>query len=343
MSNALDAGDVRSARCYSPREIAQAAGVSESQVLAALGRGGANRYVPHEEAVPLGRALARLHFSILSAGHRQPRTPALPLAVSSTLHAGVFLVAVLITTLGLSPTRATAAREQPEPMRLVFVALPGPGGGGGGGGLRQKAPPPKAEQEGRRSLSSPLPVREPPRPIEAEQEPAEPEPVEAEPLPVVEAPLAPLPADQQTTAGVLQQVTSPKDSRGPGTDGGVGAGAGVGLGEGDGAGIGEGAGGGTGGGVYRPGSGIEPPRLLHEVRPDYTEAARVGRLEGEVVMEIIVRRDGTVGDLTILRGLGGGLNDRAIQAVRQWRFAPARRRGVPVDVIVEVAVEFRLR
>ena len=50
-----------------------------------------------------------------------------------------------------------------------------------------------------------------------------------------------------------------------------------------------------------------------------------------------------VGDVKVLRGLRGGLNDRAIQAVRQWRFAPGRMKGVPVDVVVEVGVEFRLR
>src|SRR5438874_842196 len=111
----------------------------------------------------------------------------------------------------------------------------------------------------------------------------------------------------------------------------------------DGRGIGPGSGGGTGGGPYRPGSGIEPPRLLHEVRADYTEEARQRAIAGDVVLEIVVRRDGSVGDLKILQGLGGGLNDRAVQAVRQWRFAPAQRQGTPVDVIVEVAVEFKLR
>ena len=71
--------------------------------------------------------------------------------------------------------------------------------------------------------------------------------------------------------------------------------------------------------------------------------ARQRNIAGDVVLEIIVRRDGTVGDVKILRGLPSGLNDRAVQAVRQWRFAPARRLGAPVDVIVEVSVEFKLR
>ena len=115
------------------------------------------------------------------------------------------------------------------------------------------------------------------------------------------------------------------------------------MGEGDGAGIGPGSGGGTGGGPYRPGSGIEPPSLLREVKPSYTDDARRQGVEGDVVLEIVVRRDGSVGDVKLLQGLRGGLNDRAIQAVRQWRFAPATRQGIPVDVIVEVAVEFKLR
>ena len=82
---------------------------------------------------------------------------------------------------------------------------------------------------------------------------------------------------------------------------------------------------------------------MQEVKPNYTEEARLKHLEGEVVLEIVVRRDGSVGDLRIIHGLGGGLNDRAVQAVRQWRFSPAKRLASPVDVIVEVSVEFKLR
>ncbi len=132
-------------------------------------------------------------------------------------------------------------------------------------------------------------------------------------------------------------------SRGPGDKGGTGTGEGTGVGEGSGPGVGAGSGSGTGGGPYRPGSGITPPTLLREVKPDYTEEARRRSLEGDVVLEIVVRRDGSVGDVKILQGLGGGLDARAVDAVRQWRFSPAQRQGVPVDVIVEVAVEFKLR
>jgi len=156
-------------------------------------------------------------------------------------------------------------------------------------------------------------------------------------------PIVAAPADSRSRVGVVEESSPNANGHGPGSNGGAGAGAATGIGAGDGSGIGPGSGGGTGGGPYRPGSGIEPPRLLREVRADYTEEARQRGISGDVVLEIVVRRDGSVGDLKILQGLGGGLNDRAVQAVRQWRFAPAQRLGAAVDVIVEVAVEFKLR
>jgi TonB family protein len=142
---------------------------------------------------------------------------------------------------------------------------------------------------------------------------------------------------------VLSENAAETESRGSGSGTGAGTGDGSGLGEGTGAGIGPGSGGGTGGGPYRAGSGITAPELLREVKPEYTEDARRQNLEGEVVLEIVVRHDGTVGEARVIKGLGGGLERRAIDAVRQWRFSPARRHGTPVDVIVEVAVEFNLR
>lgn len=339
---------------YSPREIALAAGVSELQVLDALGRiaGGRPPYLLHADAVRIGRALAK-------AG-RAPFSAALPfskgerplfaerLAWSGTVHAAIVAAVFVIATSNLTPRAATLKSDdhKADPMRLVFLTTPGPGGGGGGGGLQQRAAPPKALREGRHRISSPLPVRREPKPIApvpAPQEPTPAPPLKAEQLPVVIAPIVAAPADARSRIGVLEQTTAENDSHGPGKGGGAGTGTGTGLGEGDGSGVGPGSGGGTGGGPYRPGSGIEAPRLLREIRADYTEDARQRGIAGDVVLEIVVRRDGSVGDIRILQGRPAGLNDRAVQAVRQWRFAPARRLGVPVDVIVEVSVEFKLR
>ena len=152
----------------------------------------------------------------------------------------------------------------------------------------------------------------------------------------MQAPVVPIPTDPVDMPGLVASRTAPVTStNGPGTGGGTGTGAG--------AGIEPGHGGGTGGGTYRPGSGIEPPTLVREVKPNYTDEARRRAIEGDVVLEIVVRRDGTVGNVQVTRSLGGGLEQRAIDAVRQWRFGPAKRQGTPVDVIVEVSVEFKLR
>src|SRR5262249_46956551 len=150
---------------------------------------------------------------------------------------------------------------------------------------------------GTRRLSSPLPERQPPKPIVPAPKPPEPAPpLRAEQLPVIVAPIVTAPADPRTRIGVLEQTSAQTDAHGPAQGGGAGSGAGTGLGAGDGAGIGPGSGGGTGGGPYRPGSGITPPRLLREVKAEYTEEARQRGVSGDVLLEIVVRRDGSVGD-----------------------------------------------
>jgi TonB family protein len=362
---------------YSPREIARAAGVPLDQVVAVLGS--PDLLVSHDEAVRVGRALVAGPGSAIRGGTRSPipvsarapvpdsngtgsraplfsavdaasassGTKGVSFAVSSTVHAGVVAGAILLTTVTITPQATTLREAAPpaEPLRLVYLNVPGPGGGGGGGGRRQPAPPPKALREGRARISSPVPIRRPPPRIEPVAKPPDPPPppLNSEPLPVLVAPIVTAPADNRTRIGVFEQAQAQSESHGPGRDGGAGTGAGTGLGPGDGSGLGPGSGGGTGGGPFRPGSGIEAPRLLREIKADYTEDARRRGLEGEVVMEIIVTRNGTVGEVKILKRLGAGLDERAAQAVRQWRFAPATRKGTAVDVVVEVSVEFKLR
>jgi TonB family protein len=359
---------------YTAREIAEAAGVDESQVVDMLRRGlvrsladllpiddpGLQRYIPHDEAVRTVRALRDVQPSaaaplaadivhLLAPPPARPRATAVPLLVSTSLHAAVGVALLVISTLGLTTAdeRTESIEPDPEPIRLVYLALPGPGGGGGGGGLRMPKPPTKVQRKGpERSISSPIPARRLPPPVTPPPPKPEPPPppLEAKTLPPVMAPVATIAADTKNQEGVMKEV--PKDlppSQGPGNGGGAGSGKGTGLGEGDGSGIGPGEGGGMGGGPYRPGSGVSPPRLLKEVRADYSDEARRQNLTGEVVLEIVVRRDGSVGDVRILRRLGAGLDERAIQAVRQWRFAPATLKGTPVDVVVEVGVEFKLR
>jgi TonB family protein len=358
MTSSTDKAVVPAMDVYSVEEIAQAAGVPVTSVQALVAAGQIRPVSPLHPFFHLDQAVTAVR-ALRTAGVHNPGflfdqptfvrpSARLPLAVSSTFHAGIAAAIVFISTIGLP--QASTREETPlekVPTRLVFLALPGPGGGGGGGGLRQKTPPPRALRKGNQHLDSPIPVRKAPKPVEEvakPEPPPPPPPVKPEPLPPVVAPVATVAANDKDRAGVID-APAPKqsDSRGPGAGGGVGTGTGTGLGSGDGSGIGDGSGGGTGGGPYRPGSGITPPQILKEVKADYTEDARRRSVEGEVVLEIVVRRDGSVGDVKLLNGLPSGLNDRAIAAVRQWRWAPARRLGQAVDVIVEVAVEFKLR
>jgi len=351
------APQVPAVEVYSAAEVAQAAGVPVSRVesliaaekLVPVAEGSSAVYFAADQAVAAVRSLradggrgAALLFEPPAFVRASAR---LPIAVSSAVHAGIAASFILISTMGLSQAAEPALlSEEPVLTRLVFVVTPGPGGGGGGGGRRRKAPPPRAERQGPSKLDSPLPARQAPEPAPAPAPPPPPPAVDPEPLPPIVAPVATVAANERDQAGVIDAPAPPEsDSRGPGAGGGVGTGAGTGLGAGDGSGIGEGSGGGTGGGPYRPGSGIRPPRILKEVKAGYTEEARRSNLQGEVVLEIVVRRDGSVGDVRLVKGLQGGLNDRAITAVKQWRFAPATRLGQPVDVMVEVAVEFKLR
>jgi len=360
---------------YTARDIAQAAGVAESEVrrrlesgeirtIAALLAGTAadprwHDYVPHTEAVRVVRAYRSggpvddrtgQGFSnrLLLPAPASKRPATVPMLVSTSIHGVVAAALLVITSIGFTNAdeRTELLDNEKPPIRMVYLVQPGPGGGGGGGGLKMPKPPTKVERKGPRKVSSPIPARKPPPPIEPKPKPVEPPPapLEAKVLPPVMAPVAIVAADTRDREGDVKET--PKEapsSQGPGAGGGAGTGKGTGLGEGNGSGIGAGEGGGIGGGPYRPGSGVEPPRLLREVRANYTDEARRANVTGEVVLEIVVRRDGSVGDMKILRRLGSGLDQRAIDAVRQWRFAPARMRGTPVDVIVEVSVDFRLR
>ncbi len=351
---------------FTAREIARAAGASldDADALLASGLvssldGGLTATDEAVRAVLLLRGLRTgpgPEHQLFSPLRRFGRRGGLPLTASGLLHAA--LGVVLLTGVGMT-SQATVEPRPQTPPRLVFLVKPGPGGGGGGGGLRQPAPARPALLKGASALKSPVPVERavrrpvpepprPPRPVSQAlpvERPVEPPPPVAKPDPVppVVAPVVSAPADPKEQAGVLTSPAPSSASQGAGTGGGSGSGAGTGLGQGSGPGIGDGTGGGTGGGPYRPGSGITAPAILKEVKPDYTEDARRRGLSGDVVLEIVVKSDGSVGTVRVVQGLGAGLDQRAVEAVRQWRFSPARRLGTPVDVLVEVAVEFRLR
>jgi TonB family protein len=131
-------------------------------------------------------------------------------------------------------------------------------------------------------------------------------------------------------------------SNGTGSGGGIGSGSGGGVGSGRGPGVGPGWGGGIGGGAYRVGGGVSAPRALYAPDPEYSEEARKAKWQGTVVLWVIVGPDGKPRDIRIQRSLGMGLDEKAIEAVRQWKFDPAKKDGQPVAVQINVEVNFRL-
>lgn len=93
------------------------------------------------------------------------------------------------------------------------------------------------------------------------------------------------------------------------------------------------------------GPGIQPPRLIHEVKPAYTEEAKAAKVHGVVLLEAVVLEDGTVDPVRVTRSLDKehGLDDEAVKALRQWRFEPGRKDGEPVRVRVEIEMSFTLK
>jgi TonB family protein len=336
---------------YSLKEIAAAAGVPVGHVESHVIAGGvptAGGWVAEAEAVRLVREIVSgrpapsgspAFFAVVKS---RPHRPLTGLVASAGLHA-IAAAILIVVSLALLSASDAPADEPTAPIHLVYLMTPGPGGGGGGGGVKIPLPTRRAQRQAPviKKVSSPVPeVQPPPPPPEPKPDPPPPPP----PEPVVQAPVVPKPADPVEVKGDPAPVPKPPVAdQGSGSGGGAGTGAGQGVGEGTGPGIGPGSGGGEGGGPYRPGAGIEPPRLLREVKGTYTDDARRRGIQGDVQLEIVIRRDGSVGDIRLLRGLDRGLDQRAIEAVRQWRFSPAKRHGTPVDVIVDVSVEFKLR
>ncbi len=254
---------------------------------------------------------------------------------ASVVTHGAFLLIILLL-IRLAPEAGSHAMLLDRtPRSIIWLAEPGAGGGGGGGGNQQKEPIKKAELSGKDKLT--VPVAKPPEPVPV----PEIKPPEEQ---KVNIPAVTLSAENQTSPGLIESKEN-TTSQGTGTNGGAGTGSGTGIGNGQGSGLGEGSGGGTGGGVYRPGNGVESPRLLRSVRPNYTAEAMRAKVQGVVRLEGVVLADGTVGDLKVTRSLDMifGLDLEAMKAARQFRFVPGTRFGEPVAVLVSFEIEFTLR
>lgn len=220
-----------------------------------------------------------------------------------------------------------------EPMPITSKRAPTLQGGGGGGD-RDKVIAPKGHL--------PKPAMEqitPPEVVVRNDHPK----LTAEPTVV-------MPPQVKLATNNLPNLGDPKSpviagppSNGVGSGAGIGSGNGGGIGSGSGGGVGPGIGGGYGGGVFRPGiGGVTAPTLIYKTEPEYSEEARKAKYQGTVVLACIVGADGKPRSLRVQRSLGMGLDEKALEAVREWKFNPAEKDGKPVAVAVNVEVEFRL-
>lgn len=203
-------------------------------------------------------------------------------------------------------------------------------GGGGGGGAREQIPASKGK------LPKPSPKQFVPPQIQRVEQPK----LVMEPTIIAQAD-APLPKVNMPEFGdPLSKIGPP--SQGSGSGSGFGSGKGGGVGSGGGGGFGPGTGGNTGGGAYRVGGGVSAPGVLFKVEPEYSEEARKAKFQGTVVLAIVVDPSGKARDIRVVRPLGLGLDEKAIEAVMKWRFKPGMKDGQPVAVQATVEVNFRL-
>jgi TonB family protein len=247
-----------------------------------------------------------------------------------------------------------AATPSPTNDNIVFVNNPiispfegddKDGGGGGGGGKNQPMPPATGRMPETTRVQMIPPDPENPKPL-----------MPAEDLlsqvASVQMPID-IPQDMSLPIGDITAPPNGSMSSGPGSGGGIGTGRGTGVGSGTGPGVGPGSGGGMGGGSgggigsgvgpYVVGGGVKPPEVLFQPLPAYTEEARKARAEGIVLLQAIIRKDGTVDSFKVLRGLGYGLDESAINTIAtKWRFKPGTYKGSPVDVQANIEVSFRL-
>lgn len=131
-------------------------------------------------------------------------------------------------------------------------------------------------------------------------------------------------------------------SNGTGSGSGIGSGSGGGVGSGTGAGVGPGIGGGMGGGYFRPGRGVTAPRVIYQTDPEFSEEARKAKYQGTCVLGLVVDANGRPTNIRVINALGMGLDEKAIESVRNWRFEPGQKDGHPVAVEIAVEVDFHL-
>ncbi|MGA8153129.1 MAG: energy transducer TonB [Terriglobales bacterium] len=262
---------------------------------------------------------------------------------NGVLYSTAVHVLALAAIIGLTILGRRMVQEIRKPQETVTLIAPDDippmqpsktqAGGGGGGGDRDKFQAPKGKLP---KLSMQQIV--PPMVVVRNDNPK----LTAEPT-VVVPPQIQLAMNSLPTLGdPMSHLPSGPPSNGTGSGGGIGSGNGGGVGSGEGPGVGPGHGGGIGGGAFRVGGGVSAPKAIYAPDPEYSEEARKAKYQGTCVLWLVVGPDGKPRDIKVSRTLGLGLDEKAIEAVKQWKFEPAMKDGKPVAVQINVEVSFRL-
>jgi protein TonB len=254
--------------------------------------------------------------------------------MSLAIHSAVVL---LLFTVASSHAVQQKAKEAfstliaPDIAPYVGPAKKEQSGGGGGGGDRSPLPASKGKlpKPSLKQFTPPMAVVNNPNPK-----------LMIDPT-IIAPPDTQLPNVNMPNFGdPLAKIGPP--SNGPGSGGGIGSGSGGGVGPGKGGGYGPGEGGGIGGGVFKVGGGVSAPQVLYKVDPEYSEEARKAKYSGTVVIQLVVDSSGKAQNIRVIRSLGLGLDEKAIEAVNKWKFRPGLRNGQPVAVMATIEVNFRL-
>ncbi len=286
--------------------------------------------VPRPSAPGSGAAKALLFSGPdVLAFKKDPKSKAISFVVHAVVIGGVLWW-------GMAAHRMTPANDTVvtpikfslfDPPPPVMPVAPVMGGGGGGGEHRiimpVKAPPPRVQAV--HMLPPQIAMVEHPK-------------LAAEPSSQVNMQVS----TNLPNMGMQDSPQIALASQGSGAHSGFGAGMGGGIGIGHGNGTGVGGGGGYGGGLMTVGGGVSAPVVVHSVEPEFTEDARKSNLQGTVAIQLIVDAQGNPQDVRVVHHLGMGLDQKAVDAVQQYRFRPAMYQGHPVAVQMVVEVDFRL-
>lgn len=291
------------------------------------------RLVPHAPAyagTPSGIPTFAGLDVVTATSNRRSRT------ISFVLHL-VIIGGVLWLT--LRPQSRVIEKQIMAPINITLYAPPPPPkvlpvspkqGGGGGGGAHEIPPPTRGKPP---EVVKPAPVVLAPQVLKLDHPK----------LPM--APSEPVNIPDSTKMANLGAPNSPQVklvSQGNGGGSGFGQGMGGGLGMGHGLGAGPGSGGGYGGGVMSVGGGVSAPVVIHSVEPQFTDEARRENFQGTVEIQLIIDSQGNPQNVHVIRHLGEGLDEKAVQAVQQYRFKPAMFQGHPVAVQMIISVDFHL-